>query len=405
MKNVSKRLVAAIAAICLGSAIAPFTVGAVTYDPCDVNHDGDVDISDVIVVNQHLSGARYFRNYSQLDANRSHTVDAADANCVMRKVVKGDYSACYIRQYGNGYMQVVNMPAVSSANSLDYSYMNTSARRYIGYSYAKKANIAPYSLTPTLASASTTSSGPARTRIDGTDERTKAHGYENTGIVSIIDANDPISTGFIVGEHMIATAAHCVYIKNNVSKEFKKSLTIKTYNRTGIPENHFLTAVEAHIPEDFLGASEMYYDYALITVKEDLSDYVHFEIGNAYNMTNSEVGTIPIHVTGVPLKTFIEDPVYGEWNDDDVLYTHNGSVYGSDNTKMLRYTVDATGGQSGSPVYTITRERYNNQDYYTYTALAIHSRGMDFAGTANHGALMTQYQLQFYKNNPNAHYQ
>ncbi len=397
MKIVSKRLVAAIAAICLGSVTAPFTVEAVTYDPCDVNHDGEVDISDVIVINQHLIGAKYFRNYSQLDANRSHTVDAADANCVLRKAVKGDYSACYIRQYGNGYMQVVNMPAVSSANSLDYSYMNTSARRYIGYSFLTNSTISPYSLTPTLASASMTSSGPERAII-GTDDRTVAHGYENTGIVMISNSGGK-GSGFIVGDHQIATAAHCVY--DNVSHQFYKNNTIRTYDRTGSPvDGGFLTIAEVHVPESYSTSTEFYYDYALITVKEDLSDYVHFEIGNAYNMTNSEVGTIPIHVTGRPGPIQIGDKKY---NDFDLLYTHNGSVYGSDNTQMLRYSIDTTSGQSGSPVYTITRELYNNQFHYIYTALAVHTRA--YNSYANQGVLMTQYQLQFYKNNPNAHYQ
>lgn len=409
MKRVGKRLVSAITAICLGSMIAPFSVGAVTYDPCDVNHDGTVDISDVIVINQHLSGAKYFRNYSQLDANRSHTVDAADANCVMRKTIKGSYSACYIRQSGNGKMDPVNMPAVSSANSLDYSYANTSARRYIGYSFLTNSAIAPYTLKPTISTVSSTSGGQERAVI-GTDDRVVAHGYENNGIVSItcvyID-NKGIKgrchfTGFIVGDHTIATSAHCVY-----ETSFNKDYQIQTYDRTGNPVvNSSLTAVEVHIPEDYLTLKsnsayvyDNYCDYALITIKEDLSDYTHFEIGNAYNMTNSEASSIPIHVTGIPDNTANGD------NYNDSLYTHNGSIYGSNNKRMLNYTVDANEGQSGAPVYTITQERYNNQDYYIYTALAIHKGATDATMSSNHGPLMTQYQLQFYKNNPNAHYQ
>lgn len=405
MKSVGKRLVSAITAICLGSMIAPFSVGAVTYDPCDVNHDGTVDISDVIVINQHLSGAKYFRNYSQLDANRSHTVDAADANCVMRKTIKGSYSACYIRQSGNGKMDPVNMPEVSSTNTLDV-YANTSeARWYIGYSFLKNARISRYQLNSTFANLNSNSSSQARKPI-GTDDRTVAHGYENTGIVRICNVGDKYiyrSTGFIVGDHTIATAAHCLYGGND-KIDFFKNYTIETYDRTGAAVNgKTLTVSEVHIPEEYTTTFDTKYDYALLTVKEDLSEYAHFEIGNSYNMTASEAGAIPIHVTGIPGKIKI-DPItdIGEDNSQGLLYTHFGSVYSNNNRTLLYYTVDTSNGQSGAPVYTIIRERYNNQDHYIYTALAVHSGGTKVRGA---GPLMTRHQFVFYENNMYAHYQ
>lgn len=114
-----------MAALFMCSTAVPLYPAA-AYDACDVNHDGSVDIVDVIAINQHLSGERAYKNYNQLDANRSHTVDATDANCVMQKAIKSSYSVCYIRQYPNAGMDIVNMPAVSSTITLDYLANNTS---------------------------------------------------------------------------------------------------------------------------------------------------------------------------------------------------------------------------------------------------------------------------------------
>ena len=365
----------------------PMGAGA-TYDACDVNHDGSVDMTDLIAINHHLLGTKYYTNYNQLDANRSHTVDKADATCVMSKLTRTDYSACYIRQYGDS-IEAVDMPAVSSTVTLDASVNQTNSRSYIGYSYLEDEPIPAYTLTATTANLNSTQNTQTRDLIGGFENRVVAHGYENTGIVAVND-----TTGFIVGDHHIATAAHCV-IEDN---DFVPVIEIFTYDCSGERDGGELTVAEVHVPENH---SETAYelDYALITVVEDLSDRVQFSIGNSYNMTNSEVGTIPIHVTGIPSNIGQGLIVT---NYPNTLYTHYGSVYQNDNRSLLHYTVDTSGGQSGSPVYTITRERYNNTDYYTYTALAIHTRGNS---TRNRGPLVTKYHLQFYRNNPYANYQ
>ncbi|MBR2913841.1 MAG: trypsin-like peptidase domain-containing protein [Oscillospiraceae bacterium] len=376
---------AAIAALCLCSATTSLFAGATTYDACDVNHDGSVNMTDVITINRFLLGADYYPNYNQLDANRSHTVDAADATCVMSKITQTPYSACYIRQYANAYMEVVNMPAVSNTITLDNTTNATNVRTYKRYSYDDDCYLSPYTLTT---SSLTLNSPQSRDILNGDDNRNVAHGYENTGIVYL----ENIGTGFIIGDHEIATAAHCVFNSNGI----RKNIEILTYDRTGQPDGGELHVSEIHLPQDYSVIKECTPDdFALIIVEEDLSDRIHFSIGNSYNMTNSEVGTIPLHVTGIPDKKPNGEPD----EENDMLYTHFGSIYGNDNRSLLHYTVDTTGGQSGSPVYTITRERYNSTDYYTYTALAIHTAGPDGAGY-NYGTLMTKYQLNFYRNNP-----
>ncbi len=397
MKTRRKFVAFAMAAVSLFS-LTPMGAGA-TYDPCDVNHDGSVDMTDLIAINHHLLGSKYYTNYDQLDANRSHTVDKADATCVMSKLTQTTYSACYIRQYANAYMEVVDMPAVSSTITLDESVNQTNSRSYIGYSYLEDEPIPEYTLTATTANLNSTQNTRSNIGlIDGIDDRHIAHGYENTGIVELFmfaEGNRLLySTGFIVGDHEIVTAAHCVTDDNTILQD----ITISTYDRTGLKDGGKLTVAEIHIPAEYTDPCSEY-DYALITVVEDLSDRVQFSIGNSYNMTNSEVGTIPIHVTGRPGMTGDNLDIY---NSTGALYTHYGSVYGPSNRTLLHYTVDVSRGQSGAPTYTITRERYNNTDYYTYTALAVHTGGNS---NRNVGTLMTKYHLQFFRNNPYANYQ
>lgn len=388
----TRKMIAAVMAVLCMTGAMPAMTSSASYDSRDVNHDGAVNIQDVIAINHHLAGTKYYLEYNQLDANQSHTVDYADSRCVMHATINSSYSACYIRQYGNGYMQPVDMPAVSSTITLDSSVNQTNSRSYIGYSYLTHEEIPEYELTVTTATLNAAQNNQARVLINGDDNRTVAHGYENTGIVLI---NGGV-TGFIVGDHEIATVAHNVYYNNG----FSPNISISTYDRTGNPvAGSSLNVAEVHVPLEY-AESDNYlalYDYALITVTNDLSDYVHFDIGNCYNMTNSEVGTIPIHVTGRP-GLVGEDQ---ETNSTNTLYTHYGEVYGNDNTSFLRYTADASAGQSGAPVYTITRECYDSSEYYTYTALSIHATG----GTErNSGPLMTKYHQQFYNNNSYASY-
>lgn len=327
----------------------------------------------------------------------------------MQKTVNNSYSACYIRQYGNGYMQPVDMPAVSSTVTLDSWVNQTNTRQYFGHSYATGEDIESYTIRVNSQSLNTAQSTQSRGLIGSEDNRTIAHGYENTGIVSVAGG-----TGFIVGNHHIATAAHCVY-KNG---DFLSSISIETYDRSGEPTGDKLDAVEVRIPTAYPGSGylDATYDYALITVVQDLTEYdptteegyVHFNIGNCYNMTNSQAGTIPLHVTGVP--GLIGDDLSSS-NTSNALYTHYGSVYGNSNTSVLCYAIDASHGQSGSPVYTITRETYNDEFTYTYTALAIHAyndgtvtNGISANCNYNYGTLMAKHHLLFYNANPHASY-
>lgn len=383
----TRKMIAAVMAVLCMTGAMPAMTSSASYDPRDVNHDGTISTLDVIAINHHLAGTKYYLEYNQLDANQSHTVDYADSRCVLNATINNSYSACYMRKNTNGTMQAVAMPSVSSTITLDSSVNQTTGRTYKRYSCTENAYLSDYTLTPTNVSLNTTSA-QSRGLVNDNDNRVAASGNECTGIVHF--GND--GTGFIVGDHVIATAASSIV--DDVFGILEP--VIFTCGTNGRLDGYTLTPTEIHVPAEYTDTADTLYDYALVVVEEDLSGYTHFDIGNSYNMTYSEAGTIPIHVTGVPYKTGDGLDVNNEINR---LYTHNGRIYGSANTSLLRHTVDTSDGQEGSPIYTITREYYNNEYYYTYTALGI-ANSQEGTYVSNSGVLMTKHHLLFYGSNP-----
>lgn len=231
--------------------------------------------------------------------------------------------------------------------------------------------------------------------VIGDDER--VIDWTKSGVVKLIGYGSgyyATSTGFVVGDHTIATAAHCVYdYKKHEPIPVSKVLLFDKSGNVTLEA----TSVESHIPVAFIndvsdGNYKATSDYALITVKEDLSAYACFNLGvslDSFINSNSVVT-----VTGFP----------GEWgkrgeevtvNTDKkhMMYSGNGKICGGDNSLMY-YNTDASGGNSGGPVY-ITESAYG-ETYYT--VVAIHTNGGSYQ---NRGTRITTDLIHFYKCNPN----
>jgi V8-like Glu-specific endopeptidase len=222
--------------------------------------------------------------------------------------------------------------------------------------------------------------------IIGVDDRYLASGTENTGLVRIGTNGTNMGTGFVVGDHVIATSAHNVYDDNG----WKSSISVKLYSANGNPTGSTLTPVEAHVSAKYITDEDNDFDYALITVSQNLSGYTHFALGNSYNVNSNDYANIPIYVTSA--KQF-----------SGKLYTGEDRIWGSNNTSNLNYKCDTTSGNSGSPVYTVTKNYVNGIMKYTYTALGINGENTNVS-THNSGVLVTKYLNQFYLNNSNINY-
>ena len=383
MKKISSVILAA-ATLAASASFPGNTALAVTYDPCDVNKDGSVNVRDAAAISSYLNGNRYEKNYECLDANKSLIVDDQDVQCVMAKVMKKSYSSSYMSRKTGTY---------TNAKSVSHYYYDSAAdseepREYMRYSCTEQKPLSNYILEP----AAKNLNAREIPGVIGTDDRYLAHGTENTGIVRLSTG----ATGFVVGDHQIATVAHAVF--NHDESKWIPLEYINTYNLTGRVTKTNLTPVEVHVPKDYTGDTSYNYDYALVTVKEDLSDYVHFELGASYSVNQTNYNNIPIYVTGCP-----QTIPGGNNNTYLKLYSGEGHVVADSDTNAssLHYDSDMTFGNSGSPVYVITKNVINGEESYTYTALAINS----FVDVnRNFGPRMTKYLFQFYKNNDYINY-
>ncbi len=221
-------------------------------------------------------------------------------------------------------------------------------------------------------------SGNARSLIGKYDERLPD--WTKSGVCKILLDGGGFGSGFVVDEHIIATAAHCV--KNLAISEILLFNTNGTISLSATP-------VEYHYPEIY---STDYCDYALITVEEDLSDYMCFNLGVA--LDSFSTNNPAVSVTGFS----------GDLNNDNdnthTMYTGTGAIIDL-NSAQIFHTADTGGGNSGGPIY-ITESRGG---HVYFTVIAIHTNGEHYGVPGNRGARISTDELQFYYNNPNIIYE
>lgn len=358
------------------------------YDPCDIDQDGDVDIADVLTLNQYLAGLLYVPDYDRMDANRNYIVDYTDADYVLNKLINIDLNPCFILRShddvtNNITESEIHFPFNITGNAIyDSSASSTDTRWYARATYSNNhidTLLSNYGLTPSSTPLTSGNTSNIESVI-GNDDRYWAYNsnYVFGEVSGIVNVNG--GTGFIVGDHEIATCGHIVLDSHN----FKEDITVKTCDAQGNISNSTLSVAEVHVPLGYLNSDVPELDYALITVEDDLSNYFHFTLGNSYSVTISNFSNIPIYVTGRP--------------DNGHFRTASGRIISNSNTTMLHYNTDTQSGNSGSPVYTITKNTKNGVSSYTYTVLAVHRGG------TNQGSLITKYHQKFYLNNPQAHH-
>lgn len=220
--------------------------------------------------------------------------------------------------------------------------------------------------------------------------------WSKSGVVKIIGYDGDyynVSTGFVVSSHVIATAAHCVYgyTPGNIKpKTISKILLFKDGN-----VDLEATPVTTHVPVEFINAvtNKNDYsstsDYALITVKEDLSKYACFGLGvplDSFMNSNAAVT-----VTGFP---GISKGITVNTDTEHTMCSGNGKIHHG-NDSFIYYTADETSGESGGPVY-ITESAYG-QTYYTVVGINI---GVPKNNPGyNIGTRMTTDLIHFYSGN------
>lgn len=227
--------------------------------------------------------------------------------------------------------------------------------------------------------------------VIGPDERELD--WSKSGVCKITTTAGSFGTGFVIDEHTIATAAHCLYNNTAGSRSISDILLFDTSGEITL----HATPVEYHIPVDFIsrlttnsGTNE--YDYALITIEEDLSDYACFDLGvmlDGFTTTGTALSVtgFPGEVNNALVNTF---EIHNMYTGTGIISNQNAFSFNF----QLTYTNDVTGGNSGGPVYLIE----TRCGYTYYTVIGINTAS---ATTYNIGTRITTDLISFYKNKSN----
>lgn len=297
---------------------------------------------------------------------------------------------------------VMIVGTICSLHTIPSNGTNT-ARSYKVFKASTAEEIGTYSLTVEHGEQ------PSPRAVIGNDDR--EIDWTKSGVVKICgydkDGNPTsLATGFVVGKHAIATAAHVVtkYNFGGVSTPIPL-YCIKFFDEHGEVERILKASAKKvnmtyHVPEAYLNESAPIYDYAVITVSYDLSEYQCFDLGYVRDsLIGSESSNV--FVTGFP------DEVGGNTvntYDKDNMYTGKGkllspSVVREDaSNDLIYYDVDTSGGNSGGPIY--IEETVRGKTFYTAIGSIVDGDRTD-PYTYNFGVRYNSDILKFYKGNPN----
>lgn len=377
MKKIFKSLVAALIAVCIGmvTIVVP-SVSADTYRLGDINGDGYVNTADVTILAKYLSGLCEISRHSAADVNFDCVISMEDCDMLMKYVSKQ-----------------ISLPTNTTAE-LTVPSMDT-YRNYTIYNYENKST-SSYTLTANVELLSLENEVMATVEDDRIDDRVRA---TDTSVVQVTPGG---GTGFIIDDHIIATAAHCVYSEKNNSFYENTQIVVRGAPYSNISmELDRCNVVEVHVPQMYLDSYDRKYDYALIYVEEDLSEYGMFDMGiSSYEFMDTQT---TLTISGFPAKTASNESAgnMALYKDDGIVY-NIGSYIPAWGDSMIICDAFASSGVSGAPIYMTSS--YGDVDYRTAVGICIGAILIDYDGDGEQeyisiGVRPTSNQLRFYYNN------
>ncbi len=384
MSKKLRRMSAAVTAFCIAAAMAvsfgnvSITAGASANLPGDLNGDGDVTSIDASILQSYLFGRCDITCHGAADLDYDGAITMAD----LSKLTK----------YLTGAMR---LPTAS--NNITAS--NMESRSYVMHDYKTNSDSYYY----LNGNVDVLSDDGISTYADNVDDRVIA---TDTSVVQVTSGG----TGFIVGGHVIATAAHCVF--NSKTGTFVDDLKIVVRGRPNAGESQELRTckiVEAHVPRRYYTGSDISvtdkndsrYDYALLYVEENLSEYGIFDLGipsDEFMDSQTTVTTI-----GYPGDTASNPYAYNK-----LLYKSDGVVLNINryNENLFDHQIATSsyvsGGNSGGPIYMTINS--GNDEFNTVVGIATSvgymTRNNDPVRTT-FGVRETPSLLEFYYNNNN----
>ncbi len=373
MKNKKKRFPAILAATAVIISSVMSMSGSAAKPVRDASGDGETLLNDAFVTITYLAGGYNPTNVKSFDF---------DGNGII-----SDMDTMKIRQYLVHNISDDKLPDPSTETVQAVATTRTYKRHY--FSSSNPASYSQYSLT--VDRYDNTVSGASVSPYSLVGDNDMIRDYDETAVVNLKDTG----SGFIVGDHVIATAGHCVYD----GKNFKYSdirIVDKNNNEKVVSPKY------VDVPANYAPSTK--YDYALIYVDEDLSEYGALKMGVALNDYTDKKGDVI--VSGFP----------GSYPDNyagfpyGIRFKAKGKIVNTKNGKLY-YDADTAGGNSGGPVYAeeafVTSSSDPNGNLYEYkTVIAIHTSGFNELSEekANSGVMITPDVLKFYYDNSNVQY-
>ena len=357
--NIFKKITAGIVAGAMSVGMASTTVSAnsTNYLRGDIDGDGTVALTDLAYLANFLSGNKGSADNhmsQRLDVDMSGIIDILDQN-MLSQIILGSITpnTIYYESTNNG---------IPAQNTLYYQKFDAQTGGQIGSAYP----LSPVSTIPNYAPKG----------IIGTDDR--YIDYSNSGVVRITSSIGQ-GSGFIVDDNLILTAAHVVYGATNVSYTL--------FNANGTPKATY-SAASYHVPSNYISGSDVDYDYALIVVNQDLSDYRVINLGVARDKLKNNI------TSSVYLNYASKLGIYVTGYVSNTGYTGIGNLANNYLTNTLvQYNTDTVPGESGSPVYVKTSSG-------DMIAIGVH-RGVGVANSYNQGKRIDTDVIHFIYNNPN----
>ena len=352
----------------------------------DLNDDGVANAADSQFILQFLNGQRmYYYNYSELDVTGDYIVNSADAQAYLQYYAYHRLYSPTVPFSGHGLLETRD-------NTYEY-------RTYVKHLYNGTSPDTTYVL-----NASSLLSAPSdfmSTQNSNCNTRSTNFDIDTTDTALIKSAG----SGFIIGEHTIALAAHCIYNVNTISDpNDDEYVTCPLYAFIPTTSQFIeLTPVAAHFPEAFRPTGNSDYDYAVVEVEEDLSSYGCFELGMILEGADqNEISDDPriTDGTGVAL-TVAGFPDVSNLKNKNGQLIHAGYSNGILD-HFTQYNIYSTtshrAGLSGGPLYTTLDK----------TVVGIHTSFNTYTEPVNEevefGMMITRPLLQFMYNNANLVY-
>jgi glutamyl endopeptidase len=175
------------------------------------------------------------------------------------------------------------------------------------------------------------------------------------------------STGFVIGNRYVVTAAHAVYDKVSGDGVADKVIYQPARNASQLPFGT-CTASTWKFPTEYPAGGRLY-DYCLLTLEKPLpSEVFHYRLTVA---SDNELTNGVFQIAGYP-----DDKA-----PDNSMWSGSGKLV-SAGARILRYKISTSGGQSGAAVAT-------DLDVHSTSAVGIHV-GVGPVGDANEAVRLTR---------------